>query len=215
MAIALRKQRVVFAALLRADLEGLAGLLHRIADAEALFDGERERLFAVNVAPRLQAGNRNRHMPVVGGADSHHIGLFDFEHLAVVAVGAELVIEVGVEFMGAEVVHFADGNHVGKLRCLAGDIAPLVVASATAADPDGRELGSAHGVLAKELSPGEGGHGQSGSAESYGLLQEIATRGMRHEEDPSAMGVNQSEPALRKPPESELGGDSRSRRPAV
>ena len=81
----LEEQHVVLAALLRADLEHAAGFFHRVADAEAFFDRERERLFAVHVAAGVQGGDGDRHVPMVGRADGDDVRLLAFQQLAVVA----------------------------------------------------------------------------------------------------------------------------------
>ena len=82
----LEEQQVVLAALLRADLEHAARFLHGVADAEAFFDRERERLFAVHVAAGPQRGDGDRHVPVVGRADGDDVRLLALEQLAVVGV---------------------------------------------------------------------------------------------------------------------------------
>ena len=75
----LEEQQVVLAALLSADLEDAAGLLDCVADAEAFVDREGQRLFAVDVAARVQGGQRDRHVPVVGRADGDDVRFFSFQ----------------------------------------------------------------------------------------------------------------------------------------
>ncbi len=69
----------MFAPLLRADLEGLARLFHGVANAEAFFNGESERLLAVHMAARAEGGDGNRHMPMIGRADGDDIRFYFFE----------------------------------------------------------------------------------------------------------------------------------------
>ena len=67
---------IVLAALLGAHLKDLAGFLDRVADAEAFFNRERERLLAVDVAACAERGDGDRHVPVIGRADGDDVWLF-------------------------------------------------------------------------------------------------------------------------------------------
>ena len=90
----------------------------------AFFDRERERLFAIHVATGVQRGNRDRHVPMVGRADRDDVRLLALEHLAIVAVHRQLVVELGIEFGGNGPRRHRTRRSCGRARAACMAIAP-------------------------------------------------------------------------------------------
>ena len=74
------------AALLRAHLDDAIVAARGVDHDAALADGERERLFDVDVLARLARHDRRQRVPVIGRADDHRVDVLAIEDAAEVAV---------------------------------------------------------------------------------------------------------------------------------
>ena len=78
------EQLGLVAALLRADLHHLAGLLDGGDELLAFVDGQRQRLFAIDVLAGFERRQGDGRVPVVGRADRHGFDIVAIEQLAIV-----------------------------------------------------------------------------------------------------------------------------------
>ena len=101
------EQRVLIAALLRADLKRLTGPLDGRDQLLAFVDRQRQRLFAINVLAGIERGQRDGGVPMIGRADRHGFDVFPLEQLAVVFVD----------------VRFFEMRFFGRVGILAKDVA--------------------------------------------------------------------------------------------
>ena len=74
------------AALLRSSLENALCLLRRGNQAFAFVDGQGERLFAVDILARLERGQVDERVPVIGRAIDDGVNIFAFEELPEISV---------------------------------------------------------------------------------------------------------------------------------
>ena len=72
--------------MLGANLKYPPGLLQDLDNLLAFLNGERERLFAINVLSCLHSFNCNLRMPMVGGHDRDNIDVFAIEDLTIIFV---------------------------------------------------------------------------------------------------------------------------------
>ena len=86
-ATACRKPLLGFGSLHRADLKDAASLFDDLLNQLAFVDGQRERLFAVDVFSGVHRFDRDLGVPVVGRGDHDRIDVFSIEDLAIVLVG--------------------------------------------------------------------------------------------------------------------------------
>ena len=114
----LEKHRVVFAPLLRADVQDLAGLFHHLADLLAFVDGQRQWLLALHVFAGLQRVDDDLRVPVIGRADGHHVDVVAIQHLAIVRVDLALAVELvpGGKSLTVTLVHIRTSHDVGEPR---------------------------------------------------------------------------------------------------
>lgn len=102
-------------ALLRSDLEHPAVLPDRSHQRAAFGDGQRERLFRVNVQAGLAGMNAWQNPAVVRRGDDDRVELFGIEHLAVVLVRAPVGFLFGQRLLHAADVTVRDGHDSGGI----------------------------------------------------------------------------------------------------
>ena len=105
---------LAFRAVLRADLERAAGLLHLVVDGEALAQVARHRLLAVDVLAGVHRVDRDLGVPDVVRADEDGVDVTPVEDAAVVVGGiGRGQLQLGAGALGAVAVDVAHGRTDG------------------------------------------------------------------------------------------------------
>ena len=128
------KAELHFRALLRADLKHAVGLARTLTDLLAFVDGERERLFAIDVFAGTHGVDGDLGVPVIGRDDGDHVDVVAIEQLAIVFVDVGLAAGFFLAGFGVLGVNVAHGHDVAVRQNALIESLPTV-AGADAADP--------------------------------------------------------------------------------
>ena len=107
--------------MLAADLQHAAGFLGLLRHLARLVDGERHRLFEVNVFAGLEGVDRHRRVPMVGRGDENTVDVGARQQIMVVAVDILFIharqLACGVDALGVNIADGDDAHVASSFRC--------------------------------------------------------------------------------------------------
>ena len=182
------------APLLRAHLDDAVVAAGRVDHHPPFADGERERLFDVDVLARLAGQHGRDRVPVIRRADDHRVDVLAIEDAAEVARRERRrLIEVLLDALGRLgdllVVHVAEGDALrAEAQGVAQNAAPL---AATTDEADANPpVGAGDAVLGRGVQRDRRGGGQQGSScDSGGDVLDEGAAAARLHADPSTADV--------------------------
>ena len=190
------EQLPFIAALLRADLERLAGPLDRGDQLLPLVDRESQWFFAIDVLARIERRQGDGGVPMVGGADGHRFDIVAIEQLAIVLVDFGLVEMLVFGPLGMISIDVADRHDIGPVGM--GQVGDL---GASPADADAAEDRS---IVLRFVGPCPLGKPKGeirGGSQAGGRLHESTPIEWHAIHDPTAPSLGESldAPAARLP----------------